>query len=383
MIIRLQLSKPHTQRVGASVPLPILPAKVIVMIPAYNEAESIGQTIDSLRHQTRCVQEIIVGDDLSTDRTAEIANEKGVVVVRHQKRNGNKAFNQQAIINSAEFQKMVKGEDPSNVIVVIIDGDTLIAPNGMEELIGVMERDPSVQAASGYVVPQETNTIWQRARLVEYHSSLNLQKDVQDRLGTNLVVSGCFAANRLSSILFHGGFDTRTISEDFGLTCEQNLNKEKVRFIKEAVCYTKEPPTYDVLMKQLDRWYGGFFQNIKIHREGILKFQNWRFTCLLMLLFSEGLYNVMLPLIFFTAAFYHQHIAYNFRFLLWYFLLLDIPMVVIPAVYGASKHSQVWLTVRSVPYFFVMRFMMAYVWWKCLFREWVQGRPLQVWNKGH
>ena len=53
-----------------------------IIIPAYNEQASIGCVLDGLR-DWRERAEIIVVDDASTDRTAEIAQAAGVRVIRH------------------------------------------------------------------------------------------------------------------------------------------------------------------------------------------------------------------------------------------------------------------------------------------------------------
>ncbi len=355
--------------------------QVIVIIPAYNEAASIAATLDSLHSQTRGPNQIIVGDDLSTDDTAAIALAKGAVVVSHRRRRGNKAFNQQAIIESAELRAVTDGLDPREVALVIIDADTIIAPDGLEKLIRVLEDDPAVVSASGYIIPQETETIWQKARLVEYHLSMNLHKDVQDQLTGNLVASGCFVALRLSSVLDHGGFDTRTITEDFGLTCEQHLRREKVRFVRDAVCYTKEPPTFSVLMKQLDRWYCGFFQNLKIHRKGITAGRNLGFSMMIALFLLEGCFGLFaLPLCLWMFAYAVEH---RFSGFTWLLAAADLPLILIPILCGAVRHRQTWLTLGSIPYFYVMRFVTAFAWWKSFFNEWIVGRPLAEWNKGH
>ena len=48
-----------------------------VLVPAYDEEASIADTIASLRNQTVPPTEIIVIDDCSTDRTAEVATALG------------------------------------------------------------------------------------------------------------------------------------------------------------------------------------------------------------------------------------------------------------------------------------------------------------------
>src|SRR5713226_1218267 len=55
-------------------------ASVLVVIPAHNEAASIGATLLSLRQQTRPPDEMLVVCDNCTDNTAEIAASCGARV---------------------------------------------------------------------------------------------------------------------------------------------------------------------------------------------------------------------------------------------------------------------------------------------------------------
>ena len=70
-----------------SVPSPL--PTISVVIPAFNEEDGIGATLSSLREAMPAgVSEVIVVDDGSTDRTAAIAAEAGVRVVRHPSNRG-------------------------------------------------------------------------------------------------------------------------------------------------------------------------------------------------------------------------------------------------------------------------------------------------------
>jgi glycosyltransferase involved in cell wall biosynthesis len=59
--------------------------KVSIVIPAYNEATSIGEVVANCK---AFCDEIIVVDDGSTDNTAEIAKNSGAVVIRNEKNLG-------------------------------------------------------------------------------------------------------------------------------------------------------------------------------------------------------------------------------------------------------------------------------------------------------
>jgi glycosyltransferase involved in cell wall biosynthesis len=95
--------------------------KVSFLIPAYDEARTIGEVLDRIAGLGLEVQTIVV-DDGSTDRTAEIAEEKGALVVRKENR-GKGAAIRAAI-------PLVEGE-----IAVIQDADMEYDPVDVPELI--------------------------------------------------------------------------------------------------------------------------------------------------------------------------------------------------------------------------------------------------------
>ena len=64
-----------------------MPKSISIIIPAYNEEQSIAAVLKGL-DAWRESAEIIVVDDASTDRTAEIAQAAGVRVIRHLHRKG-------------------------------------------------------------------------------------------------------------------------------------------------------------------------------------------------------------------------------------------------------------------------------------------------------
>lgn len=94
---------------------------VAVIVPTYNRAHLVGQTIDSLLQQTRLPDEIIVVDDGSTDETADVVAAFGHQIRYIKKENSGKA----AALNRA---MMEIGAD----YVWTIDDDDVALPNALQ-----------------------------------------------------------------------------------------------------------------------------------------------------------------------------------------------------------------------------------------------------------
>ena len=97
--------------------------KVIAAIPAYNEEKYIGTVVLKARQN---VDEVIVVDDGSTDRTAEVARLAGASVIQHQQNKGKGASIRMLL---AEARK--KNPD----ILVLLDADTQHNPDEIPNLI--------------------------------------------------------------------------------------------------------------------------------------------------------------------------------------------------------------------------------------------------------
>jgi glycosyltransferase involved in cell wall biosynthesis len=78
----LKTHDPHAQApVPAEFPAPVLPGRLLVVIPAYNEAGRIGGVIEDLRREVPGA-EILVVDDGSTDATVDEAQHAGALVLQ-------------------------------------------------------------------------------------------------------------------------------------------------------------------------------------------------------------------------------------------------------------------------------------------------------------
>jgi glycosyltransferase involved in cell wall biosynthesis len=109
---------------------------VSVVIPCYNSARTIGETIESVLRQTVAPVQIIVADDLSSDASIEVARRyPGVTVLPAERNVGCGASrNRAAAIATGD-------------IIAPLDADDLWDPDHVETLIRLLSEHPSAGVA--------------------------------------------------------------------------------------------------------------------------------------------------------------------------------------------------------------------------------------------
>ncbi len=335
-----------------------------VIVPAYNEAPSIGDTIRSLRAQTVPPRDIIVVDDCSTDGTGAVARALGVRVVQPRSNTGSKAGAQTFALRFVRTS-----------LTVAIDADTVLAPDALERLLPAFER-PGVAAACGFVLPRHVRTVWERGRYVEYLFAFTYYKQVQECYGKPLISSGCFSMYRTAILRVQGGWSNRTLAEDMDLTWSLYQAGHEVRFMPEAVCYPIEPRSFKLLGTQLRRWSHGFVQNVKLHWRGLLTVPYLRSAVAVSFwdaTVAAALYLVLLPILALALATPWVLLGY----------VIDAPAVLVPVVAGAVRRRELGRALASVPAFFLLRTVNALFFLKAAWAELVLGRSLRVYEKGH
>jgi len=343
---------------------PPLREGVTVIVPAFNEAASVGDTIDSLLHQTVVPAEIIVVDDCSTDGTAEVARVHGATVVQPPSNTGSKAGAQNYALGFVTTK-----------FTMAIDADTTVAPDAVERFLAVMN-DDGVAAACGFVVPRHVGSVWERGRYIEYLLAFSFYKPIQDHFGKPLIASGCFSIYRTEVLRAQQGWPTRTMAEDMDLTWSMYHDGQQVRFVPEAVCYPIEPHDFSFMSKQLRRWSHGFMQNVQLHWQRLLPIPflrsvvgvaMWESTV------ASVIYLGVVPL----AAIWLQ----NPWLLIVY--VLDAPALMVPVLTQAAQRGEFWRALASIPSFFVVRLVNCVFVLEAIWSEFFLGRRLALYEKGH
>jgi poly-beta-1,6-N-acetyl-D-glucosamine synthase len=338
--------------------------ELTVIIPAYNEQDSIADTIRSMRAQTVRVGAIVVVDDCSSDATGEVARALGVTVLRPPSNTGSKAAAQNFALLQVE-----------SAFTLAIDADTTLAPDAVERLLAAFH-DGQVAAACGFVEPRYRRSVWERGRYIEYLLAFTFYKPIQDFYGKPLISSGCFSAYRTEVLKECGGWSTRTMAEDVDLTWRFYFAGYKVRFVPGAVSYPIEPHNFHFMRKQLRRWSHGFIQNVCLHWQSVLHVPYLRSTVAVALwdavVASFG-YLVLIPLL--TLCFM------NPLFFLAY--VLDAPVVIIPVLLATGGNRTIREALASVPAFFLLRTVNSVFILEAVWSEIILRRPLLVYEKGH
>ncbi len=287
---------------------PLAP-KISILVPAYNEEVTVTETVTSLLALSYANLEIVVINDGSPDRTAEVlieqfdlrsvhpifqklvptadvrsiyrsSREPRLVLI--DKNNGGKADSLNAGVNIA-----------SGDLVCAIDADTLVAPDALQQLVAPFITRSDVVAAGGtvrltndspvrgarvteLVVPKKPLPALQA---VEYVRAFIVGRLGWNPLGGNLIISGAFGLFKRSAVLEAGGYEHSSIGEDMELIVRlrrygyEHNQPARVEFLPDPVAWTEAPESLRVLARQRNRWQRGLMDVLIRHRKMIFNYR--------------------------------------------------------------------------------------------------------------
>jgi peptidoglycan/xylan/chitin deacetylase (PgdA/CDA1 family)/GT2 family glycosyltransferase len=233
---------------------------ISVLIPCFNEEKVIVESVRRILASHWTELEVLVLDDGSKDRTAEVVEQAwgGHPRVRLMRfENGGKA----RALNRGLVE--AKGE-----IVVALDADTLFAPETLGRLARWFE-DPKIGAVAGNALVGNRVNLVTRWQALEYVTAQNLERRALAALGAVTVVPGAVGAWRRTALEELGGYPGDTLAEDQDLTLAVQRAGWKVTFDPEARAYTESPDTVGGLLKQRFRWSFGTLQCLWKHRAAL------------------------------------------------------------------------------------------------------------------
>jgi cellulose synthase/poly-beta-1,6-N-acetylglucosamine synthase-like glycosyltransferase len=350
-----------------------------IVIPAYNEENGIREILESIKRQTIPVEYVIVVDDGSTDRTAEIAAEYDVEV--HSIPNtGSKARAQNYALPFVQTE-----------LVLTVDGDVRLAPDFCEIMKKVFADNQIVIAAGNVQVMDVFSRGWhssiiERGRQIEYLCGFHYTRPIQNMAHAPQVCSGCCSMFRTKNLIEIGGFPAGTVAEDMDYSWRMMLLGYKAVYVADAEVYVVDPKTSRQLRTQLWRWMSGYFQNVRNHWKEIIRHKKM-LAVWAVLACADAL---VVPLWYATPVyllFLHGFLQVKTYLALW--LIVETVFTVPPILYGAwVRGYDPFRVLMNFPCVYVNRGFNSYYVLKAMVTEFLlvplgKAKSLDTFEKGH
>jgi poly-beta-1,6-N-acetyl-D-glucosamine synthase len=239
-----------TPEPGSSAPL------VSIVIPAFGEELTIGDTLEHALELDYPNLEVIVVNDASPDRLLErvrpYLRDPRVRLVDKQVNEGKSMAVNDGVLCAA-------GE-----IILVLDADTRPQPDGLRWLVRHFD-DPSVAAVTGNPFVRHEEHMLVRMQAVEFASVIGLIRRTHQLWGHPLTVTGAFTAFRRSALESVGGFSPVMETEDIAMTWSLQLRGHRILFEPRAVAFVVSPATFPKPWRQRRRWAKGLGEVLHEH----------------------------------------------------------------------------------------------------------------------
>jgi cellulose synthase/poly-beta-1,6-N-acetylglucosamine synthase-like glycosyltransferase len=240
---------------------PVSQLSCVVAIPAHNEAAVLEQTLALVQTQAAPNLRIVVVDDASTDKTADIAEriarqDPRVSLLSVQRGGKAKALNQ-ALLGAKED------------VFVTLDADTQLLPGALQALLGDFSR-PDVEAASGFISVKGEPSFLGLLQSLEYARASMLRIGFS-KLRMHEQAPGAFTGFRTQALQAIDGFPD-SLTEDyeviFRLYDRARTEGRSIRIVGShtAFAVTSVPLSLGAFFRQRQRWFAGFLVTLYRYR---------------------------------------------------------------------------------------------------------------------
>lgn len=196
--------------------------KIVVIIPAFNEENAVGKVIQDIPKDL--VDEIIVVNNNSTDKTSEAAEKEGATVLfEEEKGYGN------ACLKGIDYLKRKRGKETD--IVVFIDADYSDYPEQMKQLVEPIINQQADMVIGSRALGRRDSGSMTFPQIFGNWLATNMMKLFYGASYTDL---GPFRAIRYSSLL-----NLNMRDKTYGWTVEMQIKakKKKLRYMEAPVDY--------------------------------------------------------------------------------------------------------------------------------------------------
>jgi poly-beta-1,6-N-acetyl-D-glucosamine synthase len=233
---------------------------VTVIVAAWNEEASIVRTLEAIAASTYAGRmEVVLADNNSTDRTAELAQDAARRLGLSYRRIFEPMPGKHRALNAAL-------ETVTTPLIVTVDADTILHPMALGYLIARVVHRPQDQhccaCAGALVVANARANLLARMQGWDYRLGINGVKRMQAAYNTALVAQGAFSAYWTDDVRAAAGWPD-AIGEDIVLTWTLMDTGDVVQYEPRALGFTTVPEGLRHFMTQRSRWARGMFEGLR------------------------------------------------------------------------------------------------------------------------
>jgi cellulose synthase/poly-beta-1,6-N-acetylglucosamine synthase-like glycosyltransferase len=274
---------------------------ISIIVPAFNERETIVSNVNSVLEVGYPEFEVIVVNDGSDDDTLErmqqafslfpVTDTTRPQLKSKPLRNVYRSLDHPNLIvidkdNGGKSDALNAGINVSSYpLFCCIDADSLLNSDALLRIARPFVEDDRIIAAGGIVrvlngsVVENDRVVKSRApkklihlcQSIEYVRGFLTGRTALARLNALMIISGAFGLFLKRAVIDAGGYNTETVCEDMELIVRlHRYSREKkipgrVIFVPDPVCWTQVPSDYRSLMRQRDRWQRGLIESLMLH----------------------------------------------------------------------------------------------------------------------
>lgn len=282
---------------------------ISIIVPAYNEANGIVESVQSLLQLIYPNYQLIVVNDGSKDDSIDrlVKNFElrkttvpplykldsqpiisvykslkyhNLIVV--DKANGGKADAINAGVNVAKHP-----------LITVIDADSILERDCLLKIVRPFLENENILAVGGtiriangcnirkgHVIEIGLAKSWlARFQVVEYLRAFLFGRTGFDAMNGILIISGAFSCFRRDALVEIGGYREGSIGEDMEIIVRMHKYfrrknpKAKITFIPDPICWTEAPENLKILMRQRTRWQKGTVDSVLLHKDLFMNFR--------------------------------------------------------------------------------------------------------------